>query len=670
MRNRRGLVAEMVQFKSMSMIVALAGMLSFCPAHAGSPGQVQPLRGGGGPGASPLSQVASAIGQSLGYGKKDAIDSAGVAFSTGPTTGPTTGSSLLAADSNCGYKVGLPKHYEHFDVKEGPLAESIRMFATQERALLVQASRCRAAMARLDMLQKIMESRSLQPKEDKEVDLWKVTSVSTQRQLKNYLGTAGKGVADLLGEKSLNAMHADADLDGMSSVTPDYSEDEDTVTATKRRMQSVADGPTIRTKDGTLTTKSATNMQLGANTPPGELAKVLETDEHHATGIGKQPTQGPYAPTTWSGAVGVKQRPSISPPKTLGKAIFAQPLEDKYRVATYDGIPVYGAVKSADGKTFSYLKDTELHLVWDIDQSKLVGEGTNDVELVIKCVLWWKEEMSHDPHFVPTAVPNDVRKEFQQYCNAFDIETALESVMPLLVRPGSKEFVDKHLIAKWWTFTNKDREVDGQVVRDVSDDDGQVGMFQSHPHEISGRPVVDANKYALQVLDRTACKHLGIQNQERPLIGVRGQRKDMGRVSKLLKKRRERDGLQLDKPVTIVLIDDRKCDAWGNCQANDERFLCHIPAYNAVSEERGKDLVQVMETILPAETLRKFYCAFRDADPTHALIQCVDIMSDDQSMLLKKGLDNKSATTFTYKPKVVPTSLLPPPLPTFVGGDS
>lgn len=54
-------------------------------------------------------------------------------------------------------------------------------------------------------------------------------------------------------------------------------------------------------------------------------------------------------------------------------------------------------------------------------------------------------------------------------------------------------------------------------------------MYQTNPHEISGKQVVDANKYALQVLDRTACKHLGIQNQERPLIGVRGQRKDMGR---------------------------------------------------------------------------------------------------------------------------------------------
>ena len=64
-------------------------------------------------------------------------------------------------------------------------------------------------------------------------------------------------------------------------------------------------------------------------------------------------------------------------------------------------------------------------------------------------------------------------------------------------------------------------------------------MFQSHPHEISGRPVVDANKYALQVLDRTACKHLGIQNQDRPLIGVRGQRKDMGRGGSGWERRRE-----------------------------------------------------------------------------------------------------------------------------------
>lgn len=612
--------------------------------------------------ASPLGKVASAIGQSLGYGKKADAEFEGM----GPTTGPAT----ALGQEDTGLKVGLPITYTPFRVEEGPMAESMRIVATQERALLVQASRCRLALARMDMLQKIMASRKPQPAEEKEIERWKVSSVTMQNQLKNYLGSAGREIAELLGEKSLGSMHQE--LGDVSSVTPDYhSEDDDAIATAKRRMMNVADGPTIRTKDGSVANMNAA-MQVDA--AAGELddtgmSEALDLSEEAVAiaapkmaAAGKQPTQGPYAPATWSGAASVKQRPSISPPKAVGKPVFAQQLEDTYRVATYEGIPVYGAVKSEDGNLFSYTADTELHLVWDVDQSKLVGEGTNDVELVIKCVLWWKEEMSHDPHFVPTSVPDDIRKEFQEYCDAFDVEKALESVIPLLVRPGAKEFVDKHPTAKWWTFTNKDREVDGQVVRDVSDDDGQVGMFQSYPHEISGRPVVDANKYALQVLDRTACKHLGIQNQERPLIGVRGQRKDMGRVAKLIRKKREREGMQLDKPVTIVLIDDRKHDAWGNCQANDERFLCHIPAYNAVSEPMSQELVTAMERILPAETLRKFYCAFRDADPTHALIQCVDIMSDDQSMLLKRGQSAKG-TTFTYKPKVA--QQLPPPLPTF-----
>lgn len=615
--------------------------------------------------ASPLGKVASAIGQSLGYGKKAEAD----AFEgMGPTTGPVTAS---AEEADTGLKVGLPVTYTPFHVKEGPMAESMRIIATQERALLVQASRCRMALARMDMLQKIMASRQPQPAEAKEIERWKVSSVTMQNQLKNYLGTAGREIAELIGEKSLGSVHQD--LADVSSVTPDYhSEDDDAIAAAKRRMMDVADGPTIRTKDGSVANmKAATQVDTASGEIDDQaMGESLDlSDEGVAiaapkmAAAGKQPTQGPYAPATWSGAASVKQRPSISPPKAVGKPVFAQELEDTYRVATYEGIPVYGAVKSQDGHVYSYAADTELHLVWDVDQSKLVGEGTNDVELVIKCVLWWKEEMSHDPHFVPTNVPDNIRKEFQEYCDAFDVEKALESVMPLLVRPGAKAFVDAHPTAKWWTFTNKDREVDGQVVRDVSDDDGQVGMFQSYPHEISGRPVVDANKYALQVLDRTACKHLGIQNQERPLIGVRGQRKDMGRVAKLIRKKREREGgVQLDKPVTIVLIDDRKHDAWGNCQANDERFLCHIPAYNAVSEPMSKELVTAMERILPVETLRKFYCAFRDADPTHALIQCVDIMSDDQSMLLKRGQISKG-TTFTYKPKVA--QQLPPALPTF-----
>jgi hypothetical protein len=79
----------------------------------------------------------------------------------------------------------------------------------------------------------------------------------------------------------------------------------------------------------------------------------------------------------------------------------------------------------------------------------------------------------------------------------------------------------------------------------------------------------------------------------------------------------------------------------------------------------GKELVTNMSKILPTETLKKFYLAFRDADPTHALIQCVDIMSDDQSMLLKKTQSKDGQVQFVYKPKVLPDDHLPPPLPTF-----
>ena len=41
-----------------------------------------------------------------------------------------------------------------------------------------------------------------------------------------------------------------------------------------------------------------------------------------------------------------------------------------------------------------------------------------------------------------------------------------------------------------------------QVIRDVSDEDGLVGLYQLTPHELSGKKVVDANKLALQVQKR------------------------------------------------------------------------------------------------------------------------------------------------------------------------
>ena len=62
----------------------------------------------------------------------------------------------------------------------------------------------------------------------------------------------------------------------------------------------------------------------------------------------------------------------------------------------------------------------------------------------------------------------------------------------------------------------------------------------------------------------------------------------------------------------------------------------------ALPDHMAHDLIDTMESILPVKTLLKFYKAFCDADPHHALVQCVDIMSDDQSMLLKKRVGIKA----------------------------
>ena len=48
--------------------------------------------------------------------------------------------------------------------------------------------------------------------------------------------------------------------------------------------------------------------------------------------------------------------------------------------------------------------------------------------------------------------------------------------------------------------------------------------------------------------------------------------------------------------------------------------------------------LSIMNSLSWQATMAKFYDAFKRADPAHALIQCVDIMSDDQSALLKKVL--------------------------------
>ncbi len=152
-----------------------------------------------------------------------------------------------------------------------------------------------------------------------------------------------------------------------------------------------------------------------------------------------------------------------------GDTPLPQHLEDKFRVGTWSDIPVYGVCKGANGN-FEYAHGTELHLILDVDQTKLVGEGTNDVELVLKCMLWWKSELEHDKQFIPKELDEDMRLEFSNFVQNFNMSATLDRLMPYMARPYLKEFVTAHSQAKWWTFTNKDRTVEGSIVREVSDE--------------------------------------------------------------------------------------------------------------------------------------------------------------------------------------------------------
>ena len=303
-------------------------------------------------------------------------------------------------------------------------------------------------------------------------------------------------------------------------------------------------------------------------------------------------------------------------------------IEEAFRIDTWWDIPIYHPIRLQDG-SYEYPEGTELHLVVDIDQTKVVGEGTNDVELVLKCVLWWKEELQHDSQFIPASVPEAVKQEFRDFCDSYDMSQAFRSIMHILCRPGLREFVQAHPQAKFWTFTNKDREDQGTIVRDVSDEDGMCGMYQDEPHEVSGRQTIDANKRALAVLDEEANRHLGIQNEERPVIGVRGQSKDLSRIAGLIQEKRRKGRAEgtnpPNTPLTIVLLDDKSQDAYAQCQANDPRMLVKVPAFTAVTEEEGKELKKRMEEILPLDKLLIFYRAFRcvtPGSPIFLLIVC------------------------------------------------
>eukprot|EP00960_Hanusia_phi_P022877 675948-Hanusia_phi.AAC.1 len=130
----------------------------------------------------------------------------------------------------------------------------------------------------------------------------------------------------------------------------------------KGKAMDVPQGPTIRNKQGALVSQGPSQ---GPTTAP------LEQEKQQGPTV--VPQKQPVGAATWSHVS--HAHPSVSPPKHQVR-VFSPEVEAKYRVATFYGIPVYGAVPvpGSNGSVLEYPGDTELHLVWDVDQSKLVGE--------------------------------------------------------------------------------------------------------------------------------------------------------------------------------------------------------------------------------------------------------------------------------------------------------
>ena len=140
------------------------------------------------------------------------------------------------------------------------LSELVSMLQAQESALMMQASRCRAASQRLIFIQQLLYnkvySKGGEPKNqgelEEEVIRWKVSTYEMHRQLGKCLSTAGNGFAKLLGETQISLpdiSSKSSNLQGAldSAVTPEqHSEEDEDVNKAK---EAIAQGPTIRAID-------------------------------------------------------------------------------------------------------------------------------------------------------------------------------------------------------------------------------------------------------------------------------------------------------------------------------------------------------------------------------------------------------------------------------------
>lgn len=91
------------------------------------------------------------------------------------------------------------------------------------------------------------------------------------------------------------------------------------------------------------------------------------------------------------------------------------------------------------------------------------------------------------------------------------------------------------------------------------------------------------------MLDKVANEYAGIRNEEKPVIGMRGQSKDLSRIAGLIRDKRRKARLSGDpnavaenKPLTMILLDDKNQDAYAQCQVGLKGVCIHAHSCQAI----------------------------------------------------------------------------------------
>ena len=104
--------------------------------------------------------------------------------------------------------------------------------------------------------------------------------------------------------------------------------------------------------------------------------------------------------------------------------------------------------------------------VWGLDSTLYPGQCCNDVELIVMGLFMLKQQgEAEGAAFFPDAANPDLIACMHQVLDIFDIDTALDVLTPLYIRPFVKSFSDKAMasgketgnVPFWWTYTNKGR---------------------------------------------------------------------------------------------------------------------------------------------------------------------------------------------------------------------